>query len=56
MEDVKIVDFVEVCGEGKVIIKLSKENISQLLNGKILKGFKTRVGMDIELNNKEDKK
>ncbi len=40
------VDIREVY-EGEIInIKLTKQNISQLLNGKILEGFKTRIGLE----------
>ena len=43
------VDIREVY-EGEMInIKLSKKNISQLLNGKILEGFKTKIGMEDEI-------
>lgn len=43
-----MVDYREVY-EGEIInIKLTKENISQLLNGKIIEGFKTRIGKEIE--------
>lgn len=46
-------DIREVCEGEKINIKLTKENISQLLSGKILEGFKTRIGMESDcLNNK----
>lgn len=39
-------DFREIYEGEKVIIKLTKQNISQLLNGKILEGFKTKIGLE----------
>lgn len=61
MEEFKIVDFKRMdfreLTDGKnTIIKLTKSQILQLLSGKILEGFTTRIGLDNDLNNNGGKK
>lgn len=41
-----MVDFREESDGQKIIIKLSKNQITQLLNGKILEGWRTRIGVE----------
>lgn len=41
-----MVDFREEDDGGeKMVIKLSRDKVLQLLNGKILEGFRTRIGV-----------
>ena len=48
MEDFKIVaaDFLEQYRGEKVKVSLSKKNISELLNGKMLQGFKVSIELE----------
>lgn len=42
------VEIREIYNGEKVCVKLTKANISQLLNGKILDGYKTSIMLEVE--------
>lgn len=41
-------DIREIYKGEKIEVKLTKKNISQLKNGKILEGFKVSIGLEVE--------
>jgi hypothetical protein len=51
MEDVKMNEIREIYNGEIVCIKLTRKNISQLSNGKILEGYKTRIMLEDENEN-----